>query len=387
VFEILDEDKKVVDTITTDADGIANSKKLKLGKYYYKEISAPKGIIVDETEYEFKLTENNQIVTREIENSLERGSLSIFKVDEDGNYLKGVTFTLLDEDGNVVDTKETGEDGLAKFENLLPGKYNFKEVEAPINVVPNEEPQAIEITVDKLNVEVTVENDFAKGMLQIHKTNMADKSLEGVTFELLDENKNVIETLVTDENGMAYSKDLVLGKYYYREVSAKDENIIINSKLEEFKITEDGQIILKEIQNKTVKGVIVITKVDSSDSSKVLAGAKIEILDENKNVISTLTTDENGKAKLGDLKVGKYYYKEITAPDGYILNSTEYEFSITKEAQVVNKTLTNEAKKLPQTGGFLSTNMLIVIIVTVVSVTGYITITLIAKNKKEQKNI
>ena len=76
------------------------------------------------------------------------------------------------------------------------------------------------------------------------------------------------------------------------------------------------------------------------------------------------------------------YYKETKAPQGYILDSNEYEFNITKDAQVRKITFKNEAKKLPQTGGFISTNMLIVIIVTVVSVVGYIVITLVTKNKE-----
>ena len=386
VFEILDSDKNVIEEITTDKNGVAVSKELTLGTYYYKEKEAPKGVIIDNKEYQFKLTENEQIVTKEIVNKLERGSISIFKVDEDGNYLENVTFTLVDEKGNEIDKQVTGKDGLAKFENLLPGNYNFKEVDAPVNVVKNENPQPIEITVDDLNVEVTVENEFARGMLRIIKTDMADKKLKGVKFEILNSDKQVIEELVTNEEGIIESQKLLIGKYYFREVSAEDPNIIVDNKLYDFKITENDQVVTATIKNKTVNGAVIITKVDSSNSKLVLKGAKIQILDKDKNVLDTLVTDDNGQVKLSNLKVGTYYYKELEAPKGYILDSNEYKFEITKESQLREITFKNEAKRLPQTGGFISTNVLIVIIVTVVSVVGYVSITIIAKNKKEQNS-
>ena len=382
-FNILDKDKNIVDTIVTDKDGIATSSSLLLGTYYYKEIESDnKTVVIDETEYDFVLSKNNQVIEAHVENELKRGSLSIYKVDENNNYLKDVTFTLIDETGKEIDKQTTNKDGIAKFENLLPGKYNFKEVEAPIFVVANKEEKSVEITVEQLNVEITVVNELAKGILKIHKTDMADNNLKGVTFEILDANKKVVDTKVTDENGILESIKLPIGKYYYREVKAEDENVIIDTKLVEFAITENEQVVLKEVKNKTVDGVVIITKVDADNKNIVLAGAEIQILDANKNVIDTLTTDENGQVKLGNLKVGKYYYKETKAPQGYILDSNEYEFNITKDAQVRKITFKNEAKKLPQTGGFISTNMLIVIIVTVVSVVGYIVITLVTKNKE-----
>ena len=68
------------------------------------------------------------------------------------------------------------------------------------------------------------------------------------------------------------------------------------------------------------------------------------------------------------------------------MDNTEYDFEITKDMQTINKTVYNEHKKLPVTGGFISTNMLIVIIVAVVSIAGYVVITMIMKNKKQGQN-
>ena len=388
-FNILDSDGKIVDVLTTDENGSALSKKLRLGTYYYQEdeTSIPEGVIADTKKYEFKLTENDFVLTKKITNENKKGSLSIFKVDKDGNYLENVTFTLIDSKGKEVDKKTTGKDGLAKFENLLPGKYKFKEVDAPVFLVKNEEPQVIEITVDKLNVEVKVENEYASGKIQIHKTDYADNNLEGVVFEILDENKKVIETLTTDKDGLAITGKLKVGKYYYLEKSAKDENIIIDTKPHEVKITENGKTIKEEVKNKTFSGTVIIKKVDLDNHKKLLKGAEIEILDENKNVIKKLVTDENGQVKLGDLKVGKYYYRETKAPEGYVLDSKVYEFKISKEAEVENIVFKNELKKLPQTGGFFSTNLIIVLIVSAVSITGYVIICIRRAKKNKYYNI
>ena len=66
----------------------------------------------------------------------------------------------------------------------------------------------------------------------------------------------------------------------------------------------------KDIEEYTKEAEEDKAKVDADNKNIVLAGAEIQILDANKNVIDTLTTDENGQVKLGNLKVGKYYYKE-----------------------------------------------------------------------------
>ena len=72
-----------------------------------------------------------------------------------------------------------------------------------------------------------------------------------------------------------------------------------------------------------------------------------------------------------NLKVGTYYYREVEAPNGYIMDTKEYEFKITSRDQVINKTVYNEKEELPVTGGFISTDILIIIAVTIISIIGY----------------
>ena len=73
---IYDNAGNVVDVMTTDENGVATSKELRLGTYKYKETKAPDYVVIDDAEYVFKLTENNQVVTRSVENKLKRENLN-----------------------------------------------------------------------------------------------------------------------------------------------------------------------------------------------------------------------------------------------------------------------------------------------------------------------
>ena len=103
-FEIADKDGNVVDTIVTDENGKAISKKLMLGTYTYKEVEAPSNVVMDTTAHEFILNENNQVITKEVVNKVKEGKLKIIKVDENDEPLQGVKFNIYDENMKLVDT-------------------------------------------------------------------------------------------------------------------------------------------------------------------------------------------------------------------------------------------------------------------------------------------
>ena len=155
--------------------------------------------------------------------------------------------------------------------------------------------------------------------------------LSGVKFNILDSNKNVVDTIVTNENGIAVSKDLKLGKYYYQEIEVP-ENIILDSNIYPFTLTENNQVITKTIVNEYIKGRLSIVKVD--ENNKPLANVKFEITDKNGKVVDTLVTDAAGNAVSKKLIKGTYYYQEIEAPKGVIIDNTIYEFKIEYDNQM-----------------------------------------------------
>ncbi|MEG0511015.1 MAG: SpaA isopeptide-forming pilin-related protein, partial [Clostridia bacterium] len=103
-FEILSADRVVVDKITTDANGIAASKSIPMGKYTYREVAVPNGIVLDEKEYPFEIQNTNEVITKNIVNKKIKGSIEIIKVDDSKNPVAGVKFEILDKNKNVVAT-------------------------------------------------------------------------------------------------------------------------------------------------------------------------------------------------------------------------------------------------------------------------------------------
>ncbi len=381
-FEVYSDDKKtVVDTITTGKDGVATTKALNAGTYYVKEIDAPKTVIMDTEMKKAEIKTNNQVVTVNVENKLAKGNLKIVKVSDEGEKLENVTFQILNSSKEVVDTIVTGSDGVAISKDLECGTYYYREDKnnVPVKVIPDTAEHEFVIDEQGKIVEIPVVNKVVKGSLKIVKTDDLKTPLEGVEFQILDSNKNVIETIKTDKDGIAVSKELKIGKYYYREIKAPD-NVIMNEKVEDFAITAQKPIIEVNVVNTRICGKLIITKLDK-DTKAPIANVTFQILNENKEVINTIVTDKDGIARIGDLQKGKYFFKEVDTPDEYIMQTGEVAFEVNRDVQTIEKTVLNEHKKLPQTGGFISTNVLIVIIVATVSIAGYV-IYMIVKNKK-----
>ena len=340
-FEIYDEEGYVMDTITTDENGKASSKNLDYGTYYFKEISAPEGYIMDETLYRFKLDEENRTFYTTVTNERYKGSLLIVKTDEDNTPIKGVKFNILDENKEIITTIETNDKGLAGVQNLPLGTYYYQEIEAPDNVIIDNGVYEFKLETKDQIVRKDIVNEKVKGSLKITKVDDEDKVIAGVKFNVLDENKNVVDEIVTNENGIAVSKELTPGTYYYKEVEVPD-GYVLDGEEHKFEITNDVTLVAVEVVNEKAKGSLQITKYDSNGST--LAGVEFDILDENKNVVDHIVTDENGKAESKKLPLGTYYYKETKAPDNVVMDEAEHQFVLNENNQVVQKTVVNEVK-------------------------------------------
>ena len=338
VFEVKDAKGNVVDTLTTDAQGKATSKKLPLGTYTYKEISAPSNVVMDTDTHEFKLETNNQVVTREVVNKVIEGKLKIIKVDENDEPLQGIKFNIYDENKNVIDTIVTDENGVAVSKEIEKGKYFYQEIEAPEGIIVDNTMYPFEVQYDGQNVIANMINYYAKGQLKIVKYDSNNKVLSGVKFEIADKDGNVVDTITTDENGRAISKKLMLGTYTYKEVEAPS-NVVMDTTAHEFVLNENNQVITKEVVNKVKEGKLKIIKVDENDEP--LQGVKFNIYDENKKLVDTIVTDENGVAESKDLEKGKYFYQEIEAPEGIVVDNTMYPFEIVEDGQNVIENMVN----------------------------------------------
>ncbi len=345
-FQLSTKDGTVIANATTDSKGIATFSSLYQGDYVIKEISTDENYIINETPFDVN-TEFNHVTEINVTNEHKKGDLKIYKVDKDNNkvVLGNVEFQLYSEEfDKIIGTYNTDVNGELKIEDLRTG--NYKLIETKTNQWYNlAEDTEIEVEWDK-EAQATIQNELKKGQVRIIKVDEDNNEvrLEGVEFEVLDENNNVLEKLITDENGEALTSRYPIrdfSKLKIRETKTLEEYVLSNEvktiELEENQITD---IVF---ENEKIKGQVEITKVDKKDNTKLLEGAKFELYDENDNLIETLVTDEQGKAISSEICKGKYYLKEVdTGSVYYLLNNDIFEFEIVNNDEIIPITITNE---------------------------------------------
>ena len=118
-----------------------------------------------------------------------------------------------------------------------------------------------------------------------------------------------------------------LGSYTYKEFKAPDGYVLDDTAYSAV-LNKNGQVLKVTRENTPVKGSIEILKVDA-DTKQPLAGVVFRLFDANGSKIADGTTDANGKVTFSGLRLGKYFYQEISTVDGYVLDETRYDFSLT----------------------------------------------------------
>ncbi len=271
-FDVLDENGKVLETITTDENGEAYTSRYAIRDYSkltIREKETLQNYVLNDTPQTVTL-EAEQIKTVTFANELKKGQIKVIKVDQDNNEvkLKGVEFKVYDEDNNLVDTLITGENGEATSKRLrIDKKYIVKETKTLEIYVLNETPQAVTLTQDQIT-DLTFENELIKGYIRVTKLSKEDNQyngdikgtrLENAKFEVYDKENNLVDTLITDKNGEATTKELLKGKYTLKEVESPDYYILTNE-IFNAEIVKHQEIVDVEAENDNVDIDIEVNK-------------------------------------------------------------------------------------------------------------------------------
>ncbi|MDA1760499.1 SpaA isopeptide-forming pilin-related protein, partial [Bacillus cereus] len=193
------------------------------------------------------------------------------------------------------------------------------------------------------------------GKMRLVKVDTGDKNkkLAGAKFHIEDAKGKVVGELVTNEEGEAISKELLIGNYTLVEVEAPKGYELLKDKVA-VKVEKEAVVEIK-IGNKKLPdptGQFEIEKVDDKDINLKLQGAVFQVLDKEGKEVARLTTDEKGKVISNQLVLGKYTIKEIKAPNGYMLLRDPIEIEITEAVRTQKITVKNAKNNwiIPNTG-------------------------------------
>lgn len=347
---------------TSDESGYFVFGNVPYGDYLVVELTAPEGYVLSDARHFVSITYDTQVIGLKVINYPIIGSVELTKVDKDypENHLAGATFELykdvdadgkLGENDTLIGDLTEYEGGIYRQDGLRKGSYLVREKTAPEGFLLDENAYAFSIEEDgqvaiiENEAGVGFMNQVKMGKLTIYKTDKAtgDK-LVGAGFRVCDMEGNTVAEAVTGEDGTV-SFDLRYGQYTVAEYKAP-EGYVLDETPYAFEVTEDGQVITVDMSNTKISGKLVISKVDA-DTEKLLpdAGFRIYAAD-GKTVIKEGRTDKKGVCEF-ELEFGKYFYQEFDAPDGYEIDDTMYEFSITEDGKIVSVVMTN--KKKPET--------------------------------------
>lgn len=408
-----------VHTFYTNKEGyLITPEKLPYGDYTLKEVQAPYGYILDDTPIPFSISQENSstdtgvtVVKVKAKDMAQKGVINITKTGEvfssveenNGVYtpkysvgnLKGAIFeiyaaediTTLDgtvryEQGTLVDTVTTDNDGVAKSKELYLGKYTVIEKTAPNGYVHNGTKYDVELTYAGQNVSVTstdisVYNDRQKVSVSLKKIMANDKTfgignngeITSVRFgiyadeDIKASNGDIIpkDALITfancDKDGnISFDCDLPVGFKWYAKEIATDEHYILSDTKYEFDTEYQGQDVKvidikvnndKAIENNLIYGSVKGLKVNR-ETQKVIKGATFGLFKSDitefteNNAILTAVTDENGIFTFTNVPYGEYIIKELKPAEGYLDNEDIFKVTISTHEQTIELTPIND---------------------------------------------
>ena len=383
---------EIVDTVTTDETGLAESKPLYLGKYEIREIKAPYGMVLNteirtaELVYagqEIEITETSA----SFYNERQKAAVSLEKVLEQNKTfgigmngeISAVTFGLFAAedltaaDGSVIpadgllEILSVDENGHAVCKTDLPfGGFYLKELSTDERYILSDEKHPIvfdyagqetALVEIKANDGKPIDNDLIYGEIHGLKKDEDGNALGGAVIGLFKADcteftrENAIFTAVSREDGGFSFADVPYGNWIVREIEAPTGFVLSD---ETFAVTvdKDGAVIEVEIENTLIRGTVQLTKVDKDYPDNKLTGAEFAVyrdsngnkeLDADDELLGTLTETGTGVYEMPDLIYGGYFVKETKAPEGFYLDENAYYFEIIEHGKTV--TVENEADK------------------------------------------
>lgn len=349
-FTITDAEGEIVATLTTDADGVAETDWLRYGIYTITETKAPEHYLNTGFTTTLEAFEDGKTYAFTVENEPAKGYIRLTKTDSlDGTPLSGVRFDIYDASGEVVASMTTDEHGVAVSPALMPGRYTVCEYDTPDGYLC----QVIQLNADVQSDEttdLTVTNKPIQGKIRIEKRDaLTGERLAGAEFTVTRisglpshggaGDGEVVAIITTDADGVAETPMLTYGVYRVAETKAPEHYVDSGFSCKVTINEEDMGTYLVDCDNEPTKGRIQLLKTDALDQ-RPMTGVIFDIY-RNGQWVSSMTTDENGVALSESLDKGEYQVWERDFPAGYTGELAVLD-AVVESDEITNLTVTNK---------------------------------------------
>ena len=349
-------DGPTITTEPTGEDGTVTIENLLPGVYTVTEQSVPEGYILDTTPQQVTL-EPNRDATVQFQN-YKRPTLTIHKVDVNGNALTGAIFEVKTKAGVKIGDFPVGPDGSITVENihLEEGYYIVTEIQAPDGYILDSTPHEVYLRPGK-TTEISIENEKKPGLTIKKSDSVTGNPLKGAKFELWVAKDNTEDGTYqkldqsfyyTDENGEIYLDKLDTGWYKVVEVDPPTGYALRDPSEQTIYVDSDKAVEL--IFENTPLSALVVWKFDSV-TGEALEGAVFQVRylggtsGSGGTVIGTYKTSANGSFTATGLEAGTYIVEELSSPDGHVIDTAPQTVFISgKEQDVVQLYFGNSPK-------------------------------------------
>ena len=309
----------------TSTNSLYSIKGLAPGTYYLEELVAPNGYIRNTNRIQIVVDENTTTATYTMEN--QSISVRIGKIDKDTKELvSGATLELLDENRDVIATWKTTND-YETFTDLKEGTYYVREKSAPSGYIVNSE--TVEFTIDASHPSIVISFENEKTTVKLGKVDAKTGNyLPGAVLQLSREDGTMDPITFVSEDKATEFRGLANGSYILEEISAPDGYIETNSKIT-FELDSTGKT--KNISLKSDYISISVQDKKLQIDTKGVEGYQFELLTADGELLDTY---EIGKEVYTSevLENGNYLLKQTVVPEGIVLNSNLYSFTINDTA-------------------------------------------------------
>lgn len=264
---LFDSQGNEVQSLVTNENGEVTFENIPYGDYEVKETKAPEGYNISEEILKVSVNGEESGLVYEagkITNTKIKADIKINKLDQDGNKVIGVEFTLYNNADEVIETSVTNEDGIAVFKDVVYGNYYIKETKTPEGYIGTDEKIEVSVKENNSVYSYEIENTRIKGTVEIKKVDENGNPLKGAEFTLYNKEGKEISKSISDENGIVRFEAVDYGKYILKETKSPKGYIKDDTEVEV--VIDSSKTQVFTFKNVKIKEAVNNGNIDNNNS-------------------------------------------------------------------------------------------------------------------------